>query len=168
MAANTDSYVTVTPGLEFSATAEFKSAATARLCSIGIEFYTSALVSLGTTYGTASADSTSAWSQKTVTVTAPATAAFAEVYVRVASAAASEVHYVDKIAFHAGSSPTWTKGGFSGFTFNIERSDDNGVTYSAIRNSPVTANSSQVAQLNDYEVPLDSIVYYRAKASAVG
>jgi hypothetical protein len=168
MAANTSTYVAVTPNLEFSATAEFKAAATARSCSVGIEWYTSALVSISTTYGTASNDSTSAWSQKTVTATAPATAAFAKVYVRVASAIASEVHYADKIAFHAGASPTWTKGGFSSFAFNVERSDDNGITYSAIRNSPVTADSSQVAQLNDYEVPLDSVVYYRAKASAVG
>jgi len=168
MAANTSTYVPVTPNLDFSATAEFKAAATARSCSVGIEWYTSALVSISTTYGTASNDSTSAWSQKTVTATAPATAAYAEVYVRVASAIASEVHYVDKIAFHSGASPTWTKGGFSNFVFNVERSDDNGVTYSAIRNSPVTANSSQVAQLNDYEVPLDAIVYYRAKAQAVG
>jgi hypothetical protein len=168
MTASTNTYVAVTPNLDFSATAEFKSAATARSCSVGIEWYTSALVSISTAYGTASNDSTSTWGAKTVSATAPATAAYAKVYVRVASAAASEVHYVDKIAFHAGNSPTWTKGGFSNFVFNVERSDDNGVTYSAIRNSPVTADSAQTAQLNDYEVPLDSIVYYRAKAQAVG
>ena len=168
MSANTSTYVTVTPNVQFSATAEFRANSTPRLCSVGIEFYTSAFVSLGTTYGTASNDSISAWSQKTVTATAPSTAAYAEVYVRVASPIASEIHYVDKIAFHAGASPTWTKGGFSTFTFNVERSDDSGVTYSAIRNSPVTADSSQVAQINDYEVPLDSVVYYRTKASAVG
>jgi hypothetical protein len=168
MTANTNVYIPVLPNTAFSASAEFKAAATARSCSVGIEWYTATNTSLGTVYGTASNDSTSAFSQKTITATAPATAAYAEVYVKVASAASSEIHYVDKIAFHAGSSPTWTKGGFSNFYFDVERTNDSGVTYQAIRNSPVTANSVQVATLNDYEVPLGSVVYYRAKASAVG
>jgi hypothetical protein len=168
MVAGTSTYTTVTPNVDFSATAEFKAASTARSCSIAIEWFNSSNTSLGRTYGTASNDSSSSWGARTITATAPATAATAQVYVKVASAAASEVHYVDKIAFHAGASPTWTKGGFSDFAFDVERSDDGGTTYSAIRNSPVTANSAQVAQLNDYEVPLNSIVYYRAKAKAAG
>jgi hypothetical protein len=167
MIANTNTYITVLPNTAFSATADFKSAVTARACSVGIEWFTSSNASLGKVYGTASNDSSSAFSTKTISATAPATAAYAQVLVKVASAASAEVHYVDKIAFHAGSSPNYTKGGFSSFYFDIERTDDLGVTYTAIRNSPVTANSAQVATLNDYEVPLGSVVYYRAKASAV-
>ena len=167
MIANTTTYITVLANTAFSATADFKSAATARSCSVGIEWFNSSNTSLGRVFGTGSNDSTSAFSTKTITATAPATAAYAQVLVKVASAASAEVHYVDKIAFHAGSSPNYTKGGFSDFYFDVERTDDLGVTYSPIRNSPVTANSAQVATLNDYEVPLGSVVYYRAKASAV-
>jgi hypothetical protein len=167
MIANTNTYVTVLANTAFSATADFKSAATARSCSVGIEWFTSANASLGKVFGTPSNDSTSAFGTKTITATAPTTAAKAQVLVKVAGAASAEIHYVDKIAFHAGSSPNFTKGGFSSFYFDVERTDDAGVTYKAIRNSPVTANTAQVASLNDYEVPLGSVVYYRAKASAV-
>jgi sensor domain CHASE-containing protein len=48
----------------------------------------------------------------------------------------------------------------------VERSEDSGVTYTEIRNSPVTASASQIATLDDYEVPLDTTVTYRAKARA--
>lgn len=167
MIAATNTYLTVLPNTAFSATAEFRAASTARSCAVGIEWFNSSNTSLGKVYGTAGNDSSSSWTSKTVTATAPATAAFAQVVVKVASAGSAEIHYVDKIAFHAGTSPNWTKGGFSNFYFDIERTDDNGTTYKAIRNSPVTANSAQVASISDYEVPLGSIVYYRAKASAV-
>jgi hypothetical protein len=62
-------------------------------------------------------------------------------------ASTSEVHYVDKIAFHAGDEPFWTRGGFSTFSFDVERSDDSGTNLLAIRNSPVTASTSQIATL---------------------
>ena len=87
-------------------------------------------------------------------------------FVKIAGASSSEVHYVDKIAFHAGSTATYTSGGFTTFQFDVERSNDSGVTYTTIRNSPVTANSSQIATLDDYEVPLNTTVLYRAKARA--
>jgi hypothetical protein len=86
--------------------------------------------------------------------------------VKVASAGSGETHYVDKIAFHAGETPFWTRGGFATFSFVVERSEDSGVTYTEIRNSPVTASASQIATLDDYEVPLDTTVTYRAKARA--
>jgi hypothetical protein len=88
------------------------------------------------------------------------------VAVKIISAGTSEVHYVDKIAFHAGDEPFWTRGGFSTFSFDVERSDDSGATYTAIRNSPVSASTSQIATLSDFEVPLDTTVTYRAKARA--
>jgi hypothetical protein len=38
--------------------------------------------------------------------------------------------------------------------------------YAELRNSPVTASASQIASIDDYEVPLDTTVIYRAKARA--
>lgn len=156
----------VTPNNKFSATAEFKAGATARACSVGIVWLTSAGAAISTSYGTAENDSTSAWNECNVSATAPATAAYAQVILKVTSAGSSETHYVDKVAFHAGETPVWTRGGFQTFSFVVERSDDSGVTYTAIRNSPVTASASQIATLDDYEVPLDTTVTYRAKARA--
>jgi hypothetical protein len=157
---------TVTPSTEFSATAEFRANSTVRSTAVGIVWRNAAGATLSTAYGTVEEDSASAWNQCTVTATAPATAATALVAVKIVSAGTSEVHYVDKIAFHAGDEPFWTRGGFSTFSFDVERSDDSGVTYAAIRNSPVSANTSQIATLNDFEVPLDKTVTYRAKARA--
>jgi hypothetical protein len=88
------------------------------------------------------------------------------VVVKIASAGSAETHYVDKIAFHAGDTPVWTRGGFSTFSFVVERSMILAVTFAVFRNSPVTASSSQIATINDYEVPLDTTVIYRAKARA--
>ena len=156
----------VTANNKFSATAEFKAGATARSCSVGIIWLNSAGSAISTSYGTAENDSTSAWNECNVSATAPATATHAQVIVKVASAGSSETHYVDKIAFHAGETPVWTRGGFSTFSFVVERSDDSGVTYSPIRNSPATASASQIATLDDYEAPLDTTVTYRAKARA--
>ena len=156
----------VTANNKFSATAEFKAGATARACSVGIIWLNAAGSAISTSYGTAENDSTSAWNECNVSATAPATATHAQVIVKIASAGTSETHYVDKIAFHAGETPVWTRGGFSTFSFVVERSDDAGVTYTAVRNSPVTASASQIATLDDYEVPLDTTVTYRAKARA--
>ena len=151
---------------KFSATAEFRAAASARSCSVGIIWLNSAGTAISTVFGTAENDSTSAWNECNVSATAPATATHAQVIVKIASAGSSETHYVDKIAFHAGETPVWTRGGFSTFSFVVERSDDSGTSYTTIRNSPVTASSSQIATVNDYEVPLDTTVIYRAKARA--
>ena len=156
----------VTANNKFSATAEFRAGSTARACSVGIIWLNSAGTALSTAYGTAENDSSSAWNECNVSATAPATATHAQVIVKIASAGSSETHYVDKIAFHAGETPVWTRGGFSTFSFVVERSDDSGTTFTAIRNSPVTATSSQIATVNDYESPLDTTVIYRAKARA--
>jgi hypothetical protein len=157
---------TVTPSTKFSATAEFRANTTARSTAVGILWRDSSGNTISTAFGTAETDSASAWNQCTVSATAPVTATTALVAVKIVSAATSEVHYVDKIAFHAGDEPFWTRGGFGTFSFDIERSDNSSATYTAIRNSPVSADTSQIASLNDFEVPLDTTVTYRAKARA--
>ena len=156
----------VTANNKFSATAEFRAGSTARACSVGIIWLNAAGTAISTVFGTAENDSSSAWNESNVSATAPATATHAQVIVKIASAGSSETHYVDKVAFHAGDSPFWTRGGFSTFSFVVERSENSGVTFEVLRNSPVTASASQIASIDDYEVPLDTTVIYRAKARA--
>jgi len=156
----------VTANNKFSATAEFRANSTARSCSVGIIWLNASGTAISTVFGTAENDSSSAWNESNVSGTAPATATHAQVIVKIASAGSGETHFVDKIAFHAGDTPVWTRGGFSTFSFVVERSEDSGTTFETVRNSPVTASASQIATLDDYEVPLDTTVIYRAKARA--
>lgn len=156
----------VTANQDFAAIADFRAATTSRQAQVGIRFLTSAGTTISTNYGTAVTSSSGAWTTAEYTAVAPATATHAQVFVKVASAGSGEVHYVDKIGFHSGDDPVWTRGGFSNFQFDVERSDDSGTSYSAIRNSPATADSAQIAEIDDFEVPLDQTVRYRAKARA--
>ena len=156
---------TVTANQEFSAIADFRAGTTSRTAQVGIRYLNTSGATISTTYGTGVSSTSSAWVTATATVVAPPTATHAQVFVKITSAGSGEVHYVDKIAFHSGDTATWTRGGFSNFMFDVERSSD-GVTYTAVRNSPVSADSSQIAEINDYEVPLDATVRYRAKARA--
>ena len=153
----------VTANQKFSAIADFRANSTSRSAQVGIRYLTSTGTTISTTYGTAVTATSSAWATASATVLAPPTATHAQVFVKVQSAASSEIHYVDKIAFHSGDTAVFSRGGFSNFLFDVERSDDGGTTYSAIRNSPVTADSAQIAEIDDYEVPFQT-VRYRAKA----
>ena len=157
---------TVTANQEFSATADFRANSTSRSAQVGIRYLSTSGSTISTTYGTAVTATSSAWTTAEAVVLAPATATHAQVFVKITSAGSAEVHYVDKIAFHSGDDPVFTRGGFSNFAFDVERSDDSGTTYTALRNSPVTADSAQIAEIDDYEVPFEDTVRYRAKARA--
>jgi len=90
----------VVPGSQVSAQAWVRSAVSARTCSVGIDWYTSGGAFVSTSYGTGVADSAAAWTLISATVTAPATAAFARVNVKVAATGgAAEVHYVDDVVY---------------------------------------------------------------------
>jgi hypothetical protein len=159
----TASAYAVQANIGYAVTCQVKANTNARTTKVGIRWINSGGTTISTTFGTAANDSTSAWTTFTATGTAPATAVTARVVVSVAGNASSEIHYLDKISFHAGTTATWTVGGFSNFTFDVEKSTDDGVTYAAIRTSPVTPNSYQAASVYDYEAPV-GIVKYRAKA----
>ncbi len=156
----------VSPNQEFSAIANIRAGSTTRSVSVGIRYLTSANATISTTFGTAVSATSSGFVTASASVLAPPTATHAQLFVKITSAGSAEVFYVDKIAFHAGDEPVFSRGGFSNFQFDVERSGDSGVTFTAIRNSPVSADSTQIAELDDYEVPLDATVTYRAKARA--
>ena len=165
MIVRTASAYSVAANVSYAATCQVKAGANARTTKVGIRWINSGGTTISTTYGTAANDSTSAWTTFTVAGIAPATAVTARVVVSVAGNSSSEIHYLDKIALHAGTTGTWTVGGFSNFEFDIEKSTDGGTSYSAIRNSPATADTYQAASVYDYEAPIGQ-VKYRAKAKA--
>jgi hypothetical protein len=58
--------------------------------------------------------------------------------------------------------------GFSSQYFEIERSDDSGVTYDVIRNgSPITPSGTYVATVLDYEAPRNAVGFYRSRSVGV-
>lgn len=89
--------VPVTVGREYVVTADFRAAATARNVALGVRWYDGAGASLSSTLLATAVDSTSAWTTLVNTTIAPASAAYAAVYVEIIGAAGAEVHYVDKI-----------------------------------------------------------------------
>lgn len=105
--------VAVIPGDVVTAIAAFRAATTPKACKVGIIFYTSGNVAIGSaTYGATVNDTTTDWScVPSVTAVAPATAAFARVIVYVVAAAASGVHYVDKVSIRRGTGTDWVPGG---------------------------------------------------------
>ena len=156
----------VSANQKFSAIASFRAGSTTRSVSTGIRYLTSAGATISTTFGTAVSATSSAFVSASATVLAPPTATHAQVFVKITSAGSGEVFYVDKIAFHSGDTAVFSRGGFSSYQFDVERSDNGGTTYTALRDSPVTASSTQIAEIDDYEIPFDTIVTYRAKARA--
>jgi len=85
------------PGDTIEAAAWFRSAVSARVCSVGVAFYTAAGTLVNVLYAANTiTDSTSAYTLLIGNVAAPATAAFCRLQVRVAATGgASEVHYID-------------------------------------------------------------------------
>lgn len=101
--------IPVVAGQTYTVVADLKAAVTIRNCVVGIEWFTSSGSYIsGVETSPAVASSTSAWTQVTKSGTAPANAAYADVYMQVQGAVAgSEVHYVDRVGFWKGTSTTW-------------------------------------------------------------
>jgi hypothetical protein len=89
--------VPVTVGREYVAVADFLAATVARSTLVGIRWYDAAGVLLSSSQGGVNPDNTTSFYQATCFATAPASAAFAAVYVEVIGASAAEVHYSDRI-----------------------------------------------------------------------
>ncbi len=165
MIVRTTATYTAQPNTSYAAICSVKAATAARTTKVGLRFINSSGTTISTSYGTAAVDATTGWTNFSVTATSPALTASVRVVVSVANNGSGEVHYLDKISLHPGTTATWSVGGFFDFSFDIERSTDEGVTYSALRSSPATADSYQMVEVYDYESPV-GIVKYRAKAKA--
>jgi hypothetical protein len=157
---------TVTQNVSFSAIASFKANALGRACYVGIRWLNAANNQISIVYSSGITDTSAGWTTTSLTATAPILAVKAQLIIKIVSASAGEIHFVDKMALHGGPTPTFTSGGFYDFAFDVERSDNGGTSYTALRESPVAADASQTAQVYDYESPLATTVLYRAKTRA--
>lgn len=105
--------VPVSPSKQYTALASFRASTAGRSVNVAIRWYSAAGALLSTSTGSNVTDTTSAWTQASVTATSPGTAAYAGVVLNVlATAAASEVHWADKMSLAPGASTTWFRGGF--------------------------------------------------------
>ncbi len=88
----------VVPGQMVSAQVWLRTAVSARTVSVGCHWFTSAGASVSTTYATGVVDASGSWTVDPGLLTAPATAAFYSVSVKVAATGAgAEVHYIDDV-----------------------------------------------------------------------
>jgi hypothetical protein len=111
-AQTTPATTPVAPGDTITGYAELKAAVTPRNISVFLRWFTVGDVQISDTYGAAVASSTSAWTARSVTGVAPATAAKVALFVQIdAAAAANEDHYVDKASLRLGASTgAWVLG----------------------------------------------------------
>lgn len=157
------------PSTAYSAIAFFRAGSTARSVHVDISWYTSGSVLISTTTGTSVSDSSSGWTEATVSGTSPSNAAFAAIRVYVISPASTEIHYVDEVGLFFGTVTTWTAGGFlSTAGIVILRSDGLYVRNASPANpSPVSAAQAAVV-VNDYEVTPLVAYTYQALVQATG
>lgn len=146
------------PGEAFKAFAAFRAAATARTCTVGLQWQGAS----GNPVSTGTADSTSAWTQATpgsappaglvVSGTAPAGTTGVYVILTVAAAALSEVHYADCVFVGPSAATVWGLGGFVGLTsVVITRSDNVYVRWASPTNPLPVPSAGQLAEVYDYE-----------------
>jgi hypothetical protein len=99
----------IVPGQVYTALGSGKGLDSAQSYRMSIVWRDASNASLGTTYGSIVAGSTTAWTQVSVTATAPATAASAilTVFVWTAGGTVGDRHVFDQFQFAAGTSLTW-------------------------------------------------------------
>jgi hypothetical protein len=95
--------IAVTGGKDYAVSAYVKAATTARSAYLQVYWYNASLTLVGTSTGTTTTDSTSAWTRLTHNATAPSTATIMVVRVIFNSMAVSETQYVDAVMVEAGS-----------------------------------------------------------------
>jgi hypothetical protein len=156
----------VVAGLVYTLVASFKAAATSRTARVRIRWYdaddgTGVLIS--ESVGDAVIITSGAYAQAIVTATAPVGAVLARVVYEVLGAtAASEIFYVAQMSFAPGRSTDYQPGGYSATqTIRVERSDDDGATWTVIL-TRVRPSLAQQAIATDRSMPFGVDVKYRA------
>ena len=140
----TNTYAVV-PGQKQTALASFRSAVSARSCRVELGWYDASLALLNFTQGATVTDTTTGWTAAFVTGTAPANAAWVRIRVIIlATGAALEAHYVDKIALKNTPSQTWNIGGTP--EYNNERY----VSVAAVDDAGAAVSSGIKLAIDDY------------------
>ena len=152
----------VTAGSSYSALLSSLAAAPPEVFSLNIDWLDVNSNVLSTSTGSSATDSTTAWTQVTVTGVAPTNAVSAKLWVYYGNSTASEVHYIDAAGlFEASTPPAWSPGGFvGGTTTTVTRSDG-----FVLRTTPTLNSTTQQATLSDYEWTSGSSYTYTATVS---
>jgi hypothetical protein len=155
----------------------FRAKTTTRSCRVSIGWYDSASVFISSTDGTLVTDSLTGFVQATASGTSPAGAAFARLTLTVQAAVVNEVHYADTIGIWPGSTVgsyhAWSVGGFvhheaEDHLMELDRSLDTGVTWRRIPEQRGNHEPGhQLFEHNDYAVPSQATVTYRARIVAM-
>jgi hypothetical protein len=97
-----------------------------------------------------------------VTATAPSTARLGRMVLTVlTTAGAAEVHYAGRLSFHPGRDTNYQSGGYANTqTLQVQRSDDDGVTWATIIDR-VKPDYWQQVTASDRLIPLNREVQYR-------
>jgi Carbohydrate binding domain len=87
----------VTPGGTYTVSAYIKSASISRTAYIQLDWYTSGNAFISSSAGNVFNTSTSSWTRVSAVTIAPATAAYAQITIKIPNTANAEVHYVDAV-----------------------------------------------------------------------
>lgn len=95
-------YLPVTEGVTYTFAASVRSAVTARGVTLGLAWYNGAGTLISTTTSASTNDASGSWTTLSLVALAPASALYVVPIVTWATAAASEVHYVDELVVYPG------------------------------------------------------------------
>jgi hypothetical protein len=117
--------LSVMAGVQYTALASFRAGSTGRACSVGIRWLNSAGATISTSMSSTVTDTNVGYTQAFITAVAPANAVSAMVRVNVAATGgAAELHRVDKVDIHVGTSQVWSVGGiYFSMQVNVERGE---------------------------------------------
>lgn len=131
----------IQPSQVYSAILSTRGNTVARNASVAIFYYQAsgaASAIKASDYGTAAINTTTGWTQVSVTALTPADAAFASVVVNIAGLGAGEIQYVDKLALFQGTVTSWASPPVEQFhifsqsssnVLNIESAQGNGGSF---------------------------------------
>lgn len=158
----------VAAGRTYTALASFSAATTVRLCQLDMRWYDPSDNLLSITTGIGVADVVAFPTQMVTTGVAPLGADRVRLVLTVSGAASGEVHYVDGIDLHPGTSTVAGPGGLTGTqSFTVTAVLPDGTT-SLVRTAQSAAgDSTQQLVAYDREMPFATDVLYQAQASSL-
>jgi hypothetical protein len=106
-------YIPVIAGNTYTALASIRAATTIRQARVVIRWIDSTFTEIDPVVGgTYANNSTSAWTDYSVTATAPSNAVYGRLYVEIANAVVGEIHYADKFGLFNGTVTSWSPPAF--------------------------------------------------------
>ena len=145
-------------------TAVLKAPTTARMVTIGINWFGIGGVSLGSSTSSPTIDSTSANTTISFDAQSPVGAISAVPVITVIALAASETVYIDNIGIMQGSATAWSPGGYTGILATIEFTDD--IASNAWGILKTGLNLVNSVDFADYTIQPGLLRTYRASAAS--